>query len=70
MMNRVSEFLKVHGSILQFTQHGIENILTKDYFISNSHHQESSLLQMLQKQNHIEYAKQKQPGTIKKDTAK
>ena len=57
-MNRVSEFLKTHGSILQFTQQGIEkynDILTKDFFRSSSHHQESSLLQILQKQNRIEY---------------
>ena len=57
MMNHVSEFLKTHGSILQFTQQGIEkynDILTKDFFRSSSH-QESSLLQILQKQNRIEY---------------
>ena len=51
MMNHLTEFLKEHGSILQFTQHGIEkynDILIKDCFRSSAHHQESSLLQILQ----------------------
>jgi len=72
MMNHVSEFLKVHGSILQFTQHGIEkynDILTKDFFRSSSHHQESSLLQILQKQNCLEYL-QSMGATKKKQEMK
>lgn len=60
MMNHVHEFMKSHGSILQFTQQGIEkynDVMTKDYFRSTSHHKESSLVQILQKQNRVEYLK-------------
>ena len=60
MMNHVHEFMKVHGSILQFTQQGIEkynDVMTKDYFRSTSHHKESSMVQILQKQNRVEYLK-------------
>ena len=60
MMNHVHEFMKAHGSILQFTQQGIEkynDVMTKDYFRSTSHHKESCLVQILQKQNRVEYLK-------------
>jgi len=60
MMNHVNEFMTIHGSILQFTQQGIEkynDIMTKDYFRSTSHHSETSLVQILQKQNRIEHLK-------------
>lgn len=52
LMNHVSEFMRLHGSILQFTQHGLEkhnDIVTKDYFRCTSHHGESALLQIMQK---------------------
>ena len=35
MMNHIHEFMQCHGSILQFTQQGLEkynDIMTKDYF--------------------------------------
>lgn len=41
LMNYVSEFMQLHGSIVQFTQHGLEkynDIVTKDYFRRTSHH--------------------------------
>lgn len=47
----VHEFMKAHGSILQFTQQGFEkynDVMTKDYFRSTLHHKESSLVQILQ----------------------
>jgi len=62
MMNHTHEFMECHGSVLQFTQQGLEkynDIMTKDYFRSTSHHMESSLIQILQKQNRLEYLKSK-----------
>ena len=47
MMNHVLEFMQCHGSILQFTQQGLEKYndnMTKDYFRFTSHHNESSLV--------------------------
>ena len=52
--------MKSHGSILQFTQQSIEkynDVMTRDYFRSTSHHKESSLVQILWKQNRMEYLK-------------
>ena len=58
MMQHVSEFMDTYGSILQFTQQGLEkynDVMTKDYFRSTSHHNEQSLIQILQKQNRLEH---------------
>ena len=58
MMNHVAEFMKLHGSILPFTQQGLEkynDTMTKDYFRATSHKGEQCLIQILQKQNRMEY---------------
>ncbi len=58
MMQHISEFMTAHGSILPFTQQGLEkynDVMTKDYFRSTSHRTEESLVQIMQKQNHIEH---------------
>ena len=57
MMNHVSEFMALHGSILPFTQQGMEkynDVMTKDYFRATSHRGEQCLVQILQKQNRLE----------------
>ena len=56
MSQHAGEFVQIHGSLLPFTQHGLEkynDITTKDYFRS-THHREQALLQTMQKQNRIE----------------
>lgn len=58
MMQHVTEFMTAHGSILPFTQQGMEkynDVMTKDYFRSTSHHSEESLVQIMQKQNRLEH---------------
>ena len=58
MMHHVAEFMVLHGSILPFTQQGLEkynDIMTKDYFRSTSHRDEQCLVQILQKRNRIEH---------------
>ena len=46
----------IHGSILPFTQQGLENDeLTKAYFCSSNHQGEIALRQILEKQNRIEH---------------
>ena len=58
MMHHVGEFMALHGSILQFTQQGLEkynDLMTKDYFRSSSHRGTQCLIQILQKQNRIEH---------------
>lgn len=58
MMQHVAEFMAVHGSIIPFTQQGLEkynDLMTKDYFRSTSHRGEQCLVQILQKQNRIEH---------------
>ena len=56
MMNHVAEFMKLHGSILPFTQQGHEkyDTMTKDYFRATSHKEKQCLIQILQKQNKME----------------
>ena len=57
-MNHVGEFMQLHGSILQFSQHGLEkynDIMTKEYFRSTSHHGEAALRQIMEKQNRLEH---------------
>lgn len=58
MMNHVSEFMTLHGSILAFTQQGLEkynDVVTKDYFRSSNHKGEQALLQIMQKRNRLEH---------------
>ena len=58
MMQHVTEFMVTHGSILPFTQQGLEkynDLMTKDYFRSTSHRGEQCLVQILQKQNRTEH---------------
>ena len=58
MMNHVHEFIRLHGSILPFTQQGLQkynDITTKMYFRSSNHQCIKAITQMLEKQNHIEY---------------
>ena len=58
LMNHVGEFLKIHRSILPFTQQGLEkknNVLTKAYFRSLNHQGEVALQLILEKQNRIEH---------------
>ena len=50
--------LALHGTILQFSQHGLEkynDIMTKEYFRSTSHHGEAALWQIMEKQNQMEH---------------
>ena len=58
LMNHVGEFMKLHGSLLQFSQHGLEkynDIMTKDYFRATSHRGEAALRQIMEKQNRLEH---------------
>ena len=56
MANHTSEFMRVHGSILPFTQQGLET-MTKDYFRATCHRNDQALIQILQKRNRIEHMK-------------
>ena len=47
-------------SILQFSQHGLglekyNDVMTKEYFRSTSHHGEAALRQIMEKQNRLEH---------------
>ena len=58
MSNHVGEFMRVHGSILPFTQQGLEkfnDVMTKHYFRATSHQNEKALLQLIQKHNRLEH---------------
>ena len=58
MMNHVSQFMKIHGSIVPFTQQGLEKLndtITKNFFRSTSHRGEDALRQLIEKQNRLEY---------------
>lgn len=58
MMMHVSQFMRIHGAILAFTQQGLEkfnDLMTKDYFRSSSHRGLECLTQILQKQNRLEH---------------
>ena len=57
MMNHVPEFMRLHSSILPFTQQGLEkynDIMTKQYFQATSH-DDRALTQIMEKQNRLEY---------------
>ena len=56
--NHVSEFMKLHGSIISFTQQGLEkynDCMTKQYFRATSHRGEEALRQIMEKRNHLDY---------------
>ena len=58
MMHHVSEFMALHGSIVEFTQQGLEkynDLMTKDFFRSTSHRGMQCFIQILQKQNRLEH---------------
>ena len=58
MANHVSEFMRVHGSILPFTQQGLEkynDMMTKQYFRATCHRNDEALIQIIQKQNRLEH---------------
>ena len=53
----VPEFIKLYGSLLSFTQQGLEKLndrSTKDFQKASNHRNIDSLKQMLEKRNHIE----------------
>ena len=58
MANHVGEFMRVHGSILPFTQQGLEkynDMMTKEYFCATCHRNDEALIQIIQKQNRLEH---------------
>ena len=58
MSNHVGEFMRIHGSILPFTQQGLEkfnDVVTKQYFRATSHQNDKALVQLMQKHNRLEY---------------
>ena len=58
MMNHVHEFMQVHGSILEFTQQGLEKLnhnTTKNFFRSSCHRGEDAIRQLIVKQNRLEH---------------
>ena len=60
MFNHVGEFMEVHGSILPFSQQGLEklnDVMTKHYFGATSLQNEKALLQLIQNQNRLEHVK-------------
>lgn len=57
LMNHVGQFMRTHGSILPFTQQGLEklnDITTKNFFRSSCLRVEA-LKQLIEKQNRIEH---------------
>ena len=57
-MNHVGEFMTIHGSILPFNQQALEkknDVVTKMFFCSSNHQGDTSLSQILEKQNRIEH---------------
>ena len=58
MSNHVGEFMRIHSSILLFTQQGLEkfiDVVTKQYFRATSHQNDKALFQLMQKHNRLEY---------------
>lgn len=57
MMNHVPEFMRIHHSIVPFTQQGLEkynDVMTKQYFRATNH-DGKALKQIMEKQNCLEY---------------
>ena len=62
MANHVHEFMTMHGSILPFTQQGLEkynDVMTKEFFRATCHRNEDALIQIIQKQNRLEHLRLK-----------
>ena len=58
MAAHVGQFMRLHGSILPFTQQGMEKLndnITKIYFQSTSHKGTTALAQILEKQNRLDF---------------
>ena len=58
MMQHVGQFMTIHGSILPFTQQGLEkhnDSMTKNFFRSSCLRGEQALQQLVEKQNRIEH---------------
>ena len=58
MANHVSEFMKLHGSVISFTQQGLEkynDCMTKQYFRSTNHEGLEALRQIMEKRNRLDY---------------
>ena len=58
MAAHVGQFMRLHGSILPFTQQGMEKLndnITKIYFQSTRHKGTTALTQVLEKQNRLDY---------------
>ncbi len=58
MACHVGQFMRIHGSILPFTQQGMEKFndnVTKTYFQATNHKGTVALTQVLQKQNRLEH---------------
>ena len=52
-MNHVAEFMRLHGGILQFSQHGLQkynDVMTKQYFRATNH-KGVALDQIMEKQS-------------------
>ena len=49
--------MKPHGSIIRFTQHGLEkyDCMTKQYFRATNHKGQDALCQIMEKQNRLHY---------------
>ena len=57
MANHVSQFMKLHGSVISFTQ-GLEkynDCMTKHYFRSTNPRGEQALRQIMEKRNRLDY---------------
>ena len=68
MANHVHEFMTMHGSILPFTQQGLEkynDIMTKEFFRATCHRNEHALIQIIQKQNRLEHLRDNGASTTK-----
>lgn len=58
MANHFDEFLQLHGSLLPFTQQGLEkynDLVTKQYFRASNHKTVQAFHQIMEKQNRLEH---------------
>ena len=55
MINHVGEFMQIHGSIIPFTQQGLEKKNDKTFFRSSNYQGDAALRQIIEKQNRIEH---------------
>ena len=69
MMFHVPEFFQLHGSLLPFTQQGLEkyDCMTKIYFRSTSHRGKEALKQNKIASNILEMLMQDQPNDLSSD---